>query len=1166
MINFFFYRSLAIASILFMLSIAHTSYAQDLSNFKKKQIVLTPALDTIQIDTLSIVPGSLNVAIEQDFFVINYEQALFIEVKPIAQEELTVSYRVFPYSFANRNTGINQHKDAKKDSLGFDDFYIMGNNDEDELFNFGDLQVQGGLTRGLNFGNAQNLVVNSKLDLLLSGTVANDIQIKGVLTDDNVPFQPQGNSRQIQELDQVYLQFTKQNHQVTLGDYEQTMPESYFLVYNKRLQGVNYSSTFGQADKWNGSANVSGAASRGKYTQNTFTGQEGNQGPYKLFGANNESFIIILAGTERVFIDGVRMERGEDRDYVIDYNVGEISFTNRKFITNRSRISVEFEYTNQSYNSTFLSSEATYGKDKLNFRLNFYTEQDGKQRATLADTTINTGGLFTNLGDNIDNFFIDSFQESSSSEGAVRYELQENVSIGGQVFDTIFVASTDDSQLLYSVRFTYVGPGQGNYRLQNQIINGRIYEFIAPVNGVPQGDYVPKLRVVPPRAQQLIALTTEYKISKNQELSIETAFSNRDLNTLSTIGNEDNTGLASKLSWSSAFHIGDTLKNRTLTTQVNYELKGSQFRSIERYRPVEFSRDWNLSAEPTDSLMEHYMNASVFYKTKNNQQLNYTFSSFFQENKKYTGQKHVASYNYNHNGNMASLSIDYLAANEQQVNSNFFRPRFSLAKKTSLLNGLTMGVTGREDTRSFENIATGLLDNRSIGDRDLRFFVESSDTSTIYTKFAIGKRYDYAPDQTNLSQVFETNVIEAEGRLNKLQNHQLTWNFTFRDLEVLRNDLTEDQNKLSFLGRMNYTTTLAKGIIRTGFDYEVGAGQEPRREFSYVAVAPGEGVYTWIDYNDNGLQEITEFEVAPFSDQAEYVRVFTSSNEYVTANTSRINQWINIDPVAAWRNENGIKNTLAKFNINSNLTLNRRLFENSSVSKFNPYVFSIQDDGLLSALNQLTNRLFYNRLSNTFRATAIHELRNSRSFLLSGIEERDQKKYVLQTDIYFKDKFSIQNEIFYGNQLFLSENYQNRNFNFDRISVKPKANYIANNKNNSYRFGLAYAYFTAENQAQFGGENATNHSALFDFTYNKRKQFSLKGNIDYNSVDFSGESNSAVKFSMLNGLQENTNVLWNLSFEREIAKAIKVNLTYNGRSLGEIAPVHTGRATVTAIF
>ena len=126
---------------------------------------------------------------------------------------------------------------------------------------------------------------------------------------------------------------------------------------------------------------IAGGISKGKFASNRISPAEGNQGPYRLTGSNGESYLIVLANSEAVYINGVKLTRGASQDYVIDYNSGSVTFTPKRIITADLRVVVEFQYSEQSYQRTMIDARIEWQSKKFNTFFDLYSEQDSKNQS-----------------------------------------------------------------------------------------------------------------------------------------------------------------------------------------------------------------------------------------------------------------------------------------------------------------------------------------------------------------------------------------------------------------------------------------------------------------------------------------------------------------------------------------------------------------------------------------------------------------------------------------------------------------------------------------------------------------------------------------------------------------------------------------------------------------
>jgi hypothetical protein len=493
------------------------------------------------------------------------------------------------------------------------------------IFNFGNIEYNGSFGRGLSFGNNQDAVVNSNFNLQLNGMLADSIEIAAAITDNNIPIQPDGTTQQLNEFDHVFLQFKKKNWKLSLGDIDIRQNELYFLNFYKRLQGISFQTTNQLSETVESSTLVSGSIAKGKFNRNVFQGLEGNQGPYRLAGANNEFFFIVLAGTERVFIDGQLLQRGEDQDYVINYNTAEVTFTPRRMITKDSRIQIEFEYADRNYlNANLFAYQTVDISKKLKIKVGAFNNSDAKNSPINQNLDTKQKQFLFDVGDSVGKALYSTAGLDTFSLNKILYEKVYYVN--GNIPDSFYRYSTDPSVAKYSLSFTEIGQKSGDYVPDFNGANGKVFRFVEPVNGQKSGSYEPALILVTPKKQQLVSVGTDYQLNKNNSLKTEFGFSSYDVNTYSSKDAGDDMGVAAKLQYSNLLVLNKR-KGIELNSTFDYEHVDQKFKPLERLRYVEFTREWGLPLLVKPAT-ENIMRAGTKLKLRSDHTLSYQYMNY----------------------------------------------------------------------------------------------------------------------------------------------------------------------------------------------------------------------------------------------------------------------------------------------------------------------------------------------------------------------------------------------------------------------------------------------------------------------------------------------------------------------------------------------------------
>ncbi|HET9057131.1 MAG TPA: hypothetical protein VFN30_09830, partial [Chitinophagaceae bacterium] len=248
------------------------------SNLRQKKIVITDTL--IKLDTLSIVPGTLAIKnIPDSLYSVDYASATLKWLSALMFDSVMVSYRVFPFNLSILTKRFDLDSIVKF-SYTPPIFLNPYTNRGDKVFDFGNINYNGSFGRGISFGNNQDPVLNSSLNLQINGLIGDSMELAAAITDNNIPIQPDGNTQQLNEFDKVLIQLKRKKWQLNLGDIDLRQDNSYFLNFYKRLQGISFQNEVPVFAKGSNKSVISGAIAKGKFTRNIFQGLEGNQGPY----------------------------------------------------------------------------------------------------------------------------------------------------------------------------------------------------------------------------------------------------------------------------------------------------------------------------------------------------------------------------------------------------------------------------------------------------------------------------------------------------------------------------------------------------------------------------------------------------------------------------------------------------------------------------------------------------------------------------------------------------------------------------------------------------------------------------------------------------------------------------------------------------------------------
>jgi len=1089
----------------------------------KNDFTFHPEMGTISLadtlpysifDTLIVRYNSLNLSLQKEYF----------------RRELTIRYDEY-----------------RKDTIRI--AKLQRPIDAESIFG-SDIQKSGSIVRGFTVGTNKDLTLQSGLRLQLAGKLSDDIEVVAALTDENTPIQPEGNTERLDELDKVFIQLKHKNASATFGDYEIQKRYGEFGIVNRKLQGLSGEVHFGETEGYVALANA-----KGKFNSNAFNGQDGVQGPYRLSGQNNERDIIIIAGSEKVFVNGEELKRGERNDYVIDYSNSQITFTPQRLITSASRISVDFEYTDRRFVRNFFAAGMSTAvlKDKLRFAVQYLREGDDQNAPIDISLSDSDKAILQSAGDRKDLAVKSGVTLASvDSLGQLRgiYE-QRDTTINGVQFRYYLYNPGGDSAL-YNVTFSYVGETQGDYVKESL---GK-YRFV----GKQKGGYLPVVFLPMPELKQFGNFFIEYNPSKDFAITAEFAGSSWDKNRFSTLDERDNFGLARNLSFKmnpqkvtlgqiDFGKIGLSLRERFIQ---------DRFTSLERFDKVEFTRDYNSSSASAGNEILREGNLTLLPFDG----LQSTFS--------FGRLKRGSDFSSEKLSNKSSLSkdknylfdyqIDLVKMKNGQLASNWLRQ-----EGTSFY---TLGFIKPEFSFLSEKKIEKIGLSNSLLSSSLQYFEGNPG-------FAFDKVLGI---DASVKYLFRTDYFPLAGVLQKESNsfgqiYELSYSGIKEISSQLR--ITVQNKKYSDvykkLGQLDNQTILVRSqtrfsVINNGINgdlyYEVQTQKTAKLQKVFVKVEKGTGSYIYLgDLNKNGIAEENEF--MPVAYDGEYVVINVPSDQLFPVIDLKSSARVKIN-YAVFVNGGGLFNEVVK-SLSSETYV--RIEENSREQDLKK-IYLMKLSSFLNETNTIRGSqyfqqdvfIFENNPELSFRLR--YSQRRSLNQFSSGAEKGLAKERSLRV------KFKLLKEV--GNQTDLETKTDalnagvssNRSRALERngitsdFSYRPERNIEVGFKFSSYKNTDSYP---VKPTILFSNGQAVRINISFS-GYGR-----LRAELERNELSVNTNENY-LPYELTAGNVVGKNYLWRLFFDYRIGANLLSTANYDGRKLGGGKVIHTARVEVRAFF
>jgi hypothetical protein len=1097
-------------------------------------------------------------------------------------DELVVIYRTYPFQFApvyqRRRLDTTSAPSATTPRTVLDEDAARAQQQPGRVPGF-QLERSGSVSRGVIAGSNRDVNIESGLRMQLAGDIAENVRIQAVLTDANTPIQPEGTTQRLDNFDRVFMQIDAPPGTAQLGDIQVDYQNSTFAPFSRKLQGASVSTASLGEDVpglTSGQVRAVGATTRGRFRSQDITPIDGVQGPYRLEGAEGERFIVVIAGSERVYLDGERLMRGQTNDYVIDYALAEITFTANRLVTDDQRITVEFEYTTTGFNRTLVGADADVGfggrvDETARFQVGatFLREADDRTFTRAFDLSPQDSLLLQSAGD--------AGVARSGAEVVtfdpeapyVHYRREVRPSPAGDR-DTVFVAleaAPADTTTVYRVQFSRVGSEGGSYERVGRSVNGIVYAYRGPGGG----SYAPVQRLPQPIQRQVMDLRGRVQVLPNIEVAGEWASSFNDQNRFSSLDQADDRGQAYEV----ALRLrelpleGEAWSLGSLSGGVRRRTTSQYFAPFNRTRPVEFGRRWNLAVRGFDA-----MTAERGDETIDEAEMQWAFTSQSQLAASagrlalgdgFSARRYQFGLEWEDDAGQPTVRYDVeriTSTDEfEQTNGTWLRQQGTIRQS---IGAWTPRVSIEQEARRQQVMGTDSLAQTSLAFVDVRPGIDvQAGALTAGAEVAYRREQDAAEGTFRDAERTWTAQSNVMYRPNSTFNTEGRLGFRTRQVNDYFRASDERANQESLLLRWRGTARpFGRALDIDGF-YDALTERTPTQQEIYVRTGPELGQYVWTDSNDDGIVQLDEFVPETTPNEGTYVQRFVPSDTLTPVVNLQARLRVQAEPARLWRGATARwKRALSVVSTRTTLEVQ----EKSRSDDLAP-IYLLNQSAFRRAGATLDGQVRVRQDVYLFRRTADYGLDltfdqlRALSERTAGLQTRYRRAWSAEAQYRFSPTWSAQLTGAHRVDRSDSRAFASRSYAIQGIELRPEV---------TIQLAGVGRLIGAVNYGR-KDDRASNRSARLirvpvEVQWTRAERFQLTGRIERSDIRLEGTAAGLARFELTDGRGPGTSYLWRLSGQYRFSNQLRATFSYDGRAPAGAPTINNVRLQMSASF